>query len=142
MFSHVVVGWDGSGASDRAVDVAAEVVLRFGARLEIVEVVSPVPHRGPDEAARAEERRAQIDHARGPIERCEQHGIAATLRLVEGTDAARVLVDEVHRSGADLLVLGHRTAGTLERRVTGDVAERVLRIATTPILIVGDEGRT
>ena len=139
MFSHVVVGWDGSGASERAVDVAAEVAHRFGARLEILEILSPVPHRGPDEATRAEERRNQIDHASGPVKRSQRRGVEATIRIAEGSDPARALVEEARRSGGDLLVVGHRTTGILERRLRGDVAERVMRLATTPLLVVGDE---
>jgi nucleotide-binding universal stress UspA family protein len=39
-------------------------------------------------------------------------------------------------------VVGHHRAGALERRLTGDIAEDVLRVATTPVLVVFDESRT
>jgi nucleotide-binding universal stress UspA family protein len=142
MFSHLIVGWDGSDLSERAVNVAAEVAQRFGARLEIVEIIEPVPHRGPDRAERDAERAAQIDRARSPLERCKRRGVEATFRLAEGNDIAQALAAEAHRSGADLLVLGHPASGGLERRLAGDVAERVIRTATIPILVVGDQSRT
>lgn len=142
MFSHLIVGWDGSALSERAVDVAAEVAQRFGARLEIVEVVEPIPHRGPDRAEREAERDAQTERAQGPLERCRRRGVEARFRLAEGNDVGRTLAEEAHHSGADLLVLGHPASGGLERRLAVDVAEHVLRTAAIPILIVGNESRT
>ncbi|HTW85578.1 MAG TPA: universal stress protein [Candidatus Sulfotelmatobacter sp.] len=141
MFSHVLVGWDETAIADRAVDVAAEVARRFDARLAIVDVVQPVPHGGPDERERQAELRGHRLHGEEAVARAARHGVTASFALIEDGDAAHALVDAAHRIGADLIVVGRRHSGSLERKLLGSVSDTVLRLAQTPVLVVSDELR-
>lgn len=141
MFSHILAGWDASPAANRAVDAATEIAHRFDARLTIIEVVPSVPHGGPDEAVRESERGRQAEHASAMIDRIRQRGVEATLHLAEGADKAQVLLDQGHQVGADLIVIGRGHDGGIARLFSAELAERLVRIAITPLLVVPDDGR-
>ena len=53
---------------------------------------------------------------------------------------ARTIADEAEAAGADLVVIATRGAGGIERGLLGSVAERVVRLASCPVLTLRGEG--
>jgi nucleotide-binding universal stress UspA family protein len=68
-------------------------------------------------------------------ERLRRAGLQVT-RISASGDAASEILDQCHARGADLVALGTHGRSGVSRWVLGSVAERVLRHARTPILLV------
>jgi nucleotide-binding universal stress UspA family protein len=56
--------------------------------------------------------------------------------VFEGADAARVIAEQAKKSRAAMIVMGSHGRTGLERAVLGSVAERTLRYAACPVLVV------
>ena len=137
---HVLCPVDFSECSRRALDVAAKLVRRFGARLYIQHTAQPLLVGDPQSAmtvvdvdtllrsARAEVRRLMIDHG---IDTSE-----ATVLLNDGDPSARILGTISHEH-ADLVVMGTHGRGSVGRALFGSVTEDVIHKARCPVLVVG-----
>lgn len=137
----IVAGVDGSAEAAAAIEAAAELARRTGARLELVAVADDGlglrPRRGPlgelTELAEWDEAvAARRDHAAKLVARAAAN-LDATTDVRVGDPA-----EELARAaaGADLLVLGSRQWGALDRVVIGSTAEELLRGAPCSLLLV------
>jgi nucleotide-binding universal stress UspA family protein len=89
-----------------------------------------LPDFSPDVTRRVEEElRRRVEAADGP----ETPDERVETRVVHGRPA-QVIVDEA--APGDLIVIGTRSRGEIERLFLGSVAERVLRAARCPVLVV------
>lgn len=138
----VVVGVDGSDHSLAAARIALALARQSSARLLITTVVRPpegwwgiggAPPT-PDAFATAvlEGRRRVLDEAERAL---ELDGVDYDTVEEVGDPASR-LADVCRTEEADLLVVGRRGAGLVERLVVGSVADRVVHIAPCPVLTV------
>lgn len=138
----VVVGVDGSEQSLEAARLAVSVARRFDARLLIATVVRPPEGwwgiggapPPPDAFASAvvEGRKRILDQAERAL---DLEGIDYDT-VEEVGDPASQLSELCRTEDADLLVVGRRGAGLVERLVVGSVADRVAHIAPCPVLTV------
>jgi nucleotide-binding universal stress UspA family protein len=138
----VVAGVDGSEGGERAAKVAADIARKWGARLLLVTVVrTPEGWWGIGGAPPTPEAlsTALIEGQQQILDETE-----AMLDL-EGVEYQTVeeLGDPVNRllavcedNDADLVVIGRRGAGLMERVVLGSVADRLCHLAPCPVLIV------
>jgi nucleotide-binding universal stress UspA family protein len=121
--------------SRHALAVTLELAARCGARVEAVHVTAGKgeieAHDGPS-AAEDEDERELATIAREARSRAGV-GLAPDTSVVHG-DPAGVLV--ASSAGAALIVVGTHARGAFTRAVLGSVAEAVLRVATTPVLVV------
>lgn len=138
----IVVGVDGSEQSLDAARVAIAIARRWDARLLIVTVVRPPegwwgiggapPTPDAFAAAVVEGRRRILDRAEAslPLEDVDYETVE------EIGDPAMQLSDVCRREDAQLLVVGRRGAGIVERLIVGSVADRVAHAAPCPVLTV------
>lgn len=140
----VVVGINGTGGSDRAVDAALEAAREWGVPLRLATTWAPAPpnqwNRGPagynsaEEASADYQAAAEKAHAEAPErissanEDVEVQGTVIEAHPVDG------LVEAAKHGG--LLVLGTRGHGTLAGALLGSTTLGVLHQATSPIMIV------
>jgi len=143
----VVLAVDGSAHSRRAVAFLARLIPR--GRVTVVAVVEPV--RAPSMALLPAGVRGQLAGAAAALERSQ---VAAARRNVEaaagalgkagwtartsvrsGVPLAEIL-RAVKQERADLLVLGARGTGGLDRLLLGSVADGALKQAKIAVLIV------
>lgn len=115
--NRILVAYDGSEASQRALDAAADLV-GYGSSLSVVHVQ---PAGGPDGRL--------VERAR---ERLLQRQVTARYLEPFG-DPARQIVEAAISVGADLIVVGRRNA--LER-LSGSVSAGVLERAPCNVLVV------
>jgi nucleotide-binding universal stress UspA family protein len=121
---HVVVAWNGSRESARAVAEA----LPYLQQAERVTVIVVIEGRDIEyEAVLGTEAVAHLSH----------HGIDARLLHVknERGDVGDTLLDEAQRLQADLVVLGGYSHSRLRERLLGGVTYRLLHQAPLPLLM-------
>jgi nucleotide-binding universal stress UspA family protein len=145
----VVLGVDGSPHARRAVELLARLAPKAGNQLTVVHVVEPIrlPSLGPAPAAVRSAVQAQADAT-------VAEGVAAARREVEAA-ARRVgrtgwrtrtqvplgapldeLLAAVRGARGDLLALGARGVGGVERLLLGSVAEGAVGRAPVSVLVV------
>ncbi len=136
----IVVGNDGSDYSIAAVRMAAEMAKALGAKLTIVHV-SHLPVTFYAAAFEAPiDLKEQMDSLRAEAERraravLDEVGIEAELVTLDG-NPADALVEYAEKEKADLLVVGSRGAGAIERFLLGSTSSRIVHHAHCPVLVV------
>jgi nucleotide-binding universal stress UspA family protein len=160
MIRTIVMGYDGTDVADRALDRAAELAERFGARVIVLavgrsttiprpdlvpETVVPLMPAGgmtpafppeslppPTEAEPDEPTMRMLERARGAL---SARGIDADYVSAVG-DPAEVLIQAADERDADLVVVGSRERGFLERLLGDGVDEKLARKTRRDILLV------
>jgi nucleotide-binding universal stress UspA family protein len=144
MYARILVGVDGSAASQRGLEEAVRLAQQGSAKLRIVHVLGEfalmagVPEAAYLEAVLAEARRGGEQVVAKARAAAEGHGVDVEAELVEtvGRTIGEVLADEVTRWRADLVVLGTHGRRGLRRMVLGSDAESVVRTSPVPVLLV------
>lgn len=142
-----VVGVDGSADSMAAARFFASLPLERSMRLRLVAVIEPpyappVPpdlfatSMGPAADAMVRERRSELEGVLSRIE-SEFRGKVGSLEssVVVGRPAQEITLAS-REPGVDLVVVGARGLGGVQRLVLGSVSDRLLRHADCPVLIV------
>ena len=144
--SGIIVGVDGSGHSQRALERAMHEAALHQVPLTVITVSEAI--RGyfsgmaiyPDDAERTEEARklAQAEADKVLAELDEPRPASVTVKAVHGFP-----VEELINAGkdADMIVVGSRGAGGFTRLMMGSVANQVAQHAHCPVLIVPPENR-
>jgi nucleotide-binding universal stress UspA family protein len=133
----LVVGADGSPASDRALEWALEEARRRGATVRVVTAFGPVQHGGTlDEPAAA--RRAREAAERVQVEQVARvahayRDVVMTEEVVGGRPVERLV--EAARE-ASLQVVGSHGAGRLQQLLVGSVAAGCIRAADCPVVVL------
>ncbi len=144
--SGIIVGVDGSGHSQRALELAMKEAAIRHVPLTVLTVHEAI--RGyysgaavfPDDPARTEEARAaaqgESDKVLASLD--GPHPESVTVKAVHGFP-----VEELINAGrdADMLVLGSRGAGGFTRLMLGSTAGQVVQHSHCPVLIVPPENR-
>ncbi len=132
----ILVGYDGSKESEKALDAAVDLAKAAGANLVVQHVVSIGPEAYEagtlDVDAIERELGKMLDQA---VERARQAGVTATKVLSRG-DVAGTILREVEQRGADLIVVGSLGRGRMARLLMGSVADKLVRGAPVPVLVV------
>ena len=134
----IVVGYDNTEPSQRALERAADIAEKFGSRL-VVTSVSPVlipsgTHGtgGIDPTDPPEQHQAELEQAKQYL---SGRNLSAELQPASG-DAAEAIVEAAEQTGATLIVVGTREPGTLERLLGTSVSQAVSKHAHCDVLIV------
>jgi nucleotide-binding universal stress UspA family protein len=140
MYDHIMVGVDGSEASERAARYALELASRVDASVTALHVVEG---RALDLAAGSDEetelRRERAAVLAGIEKIADEVGHPVADELATG-DPATQLTD--HASEADLVVVGRQGLSGVKRRLLGGVTEQVLHHSETPVLVVPDAAQS
>jgi nucleotide-binding universal stress UspA family protein len=138
----VVVGVDGSAASEEALRYALRQAKLEGARMRVVTAwhVPPIAYGGPGVGALVDLRseflkdgEAILDHALSSLSADETAGVEIDRVVREGRPAS-VLVEEA--KDADLLVVGSRGHGGFAELLLGSVSHECAQRAPCPIVII------
>jgi nucleotide-binding universal stress UspA family protein len=145
----VVLGVDGSPHSRRAVELLARLAPKAGAQVTVVHVVEPIrlPSLGPAPSAVRSAVQAQADARTAEAVAAARREVeAAARRLGRAGWRTRALVpvgaplpellDAVRGSRADLLAIGARGVGGVQRLLLGSVAEGAVGRAPVSVLVV------
>lgn len=151
MYRHILVAIDGSPTSARAFDAALQLARESGAELQPLYVVDvPImaydaPGYDPSIVRDAflEESKHLADDA---LARMKHDNVQGAPRVIEANpvgddfDIAHCILHAATDLNADLVVMGTHGRRGVRRLVLGSVAERFLRIAKCPVLMISAHG--
>ncbi|MEX3693441.1 universal stress protein [Paraburkholderia sp. BR14263] len=145
MYSRILVALDGSKTASHALDAAIRLALDTGAQLQALYVVDlpviayDVPGYDPSIVRDAYIEEGRVIRADADA-RMTQQGVKGSSRSVEvelpAEDVAQCIQQAATDWHADLIVMGTHGRRGVRRLMLGSVAERVLRCARRPVLLV------
>ena len=133
----IVVGYDGTDESERALDRVSELASALGSSVVVTSVsavMTGAAHGGgsADPTDPPEEHQALLDAAKAKL---AANGVEADTVLGTG-DAAEAIVQLAEQRNADLIAVGTREPGFFERLLGHSVSAAVQRHAHCDVLIV------
>lgn len=132
---------DFSDISARAEIYAAAMARHYGASLHLLHVDPPMPVMAPYgeipvDARMFEEQREVADaDLAAAAERARSQGLTVETTM-KGGHPAREILKLADTAPADMLVIGTHGRGGVEHLLLGSVAEKIMRKATCPVLVV------
>lgn len=146
MFKHLLVPLDGSMLAEQALPMAQSLALRFNSRITLLQAVS-LPYAvgyghelsGPYyhlNSLNQELKREAAIYMNTRRQALHNEGITVDVQLVTGKSPAEAILAAVDELGADAIVMSTHGRSGMMRWVFGSVADKVLREATVPILLV------
>lgn len=151
IYSHILVPFDGSKYSQRALDEAIKIAKNFSSKFDVIMVVHPPVLEPPgmffgmvpgiqwekafdeyvDVAAMKAEHILQET-----VEYCRKKGVKANYKVISDKPGTAIL-DFAKTSDIDLIVMGSQGLKGIEKiKVLGSVSRHVLENATCPVLII------
>jgi nucleotide-binding universal stress UspA family protein len=141
----VLVPLDGSPRAESILEPATALGALWEAQYVLARVIPPVPILGLDlggyaagglDLAETEYRQADAHaYLEGVAERLRSRSLRVRTSVVVDKHPVRGILDAAQSHGADLIALSTRGRGGLKRLLLGSVADKVIRAATTPVLV-------
>ena len=141
----ILVATDFSDISDEALKAASLYARMFGSKVFVTHVFDPTPNVPPVVWSRPDllERniRVEIEEAiretlTGKTAELLKGVSEVELSVVQHPSPGRAIVEIAEDEGVDLVIVGSHGRSGLSRAVLGSVAERVVRHAPCPVLVV------
>jgi nucleotide-binding universal stress UspA family protein len=145
----IVVGYDGSEASQLALDRVAELAPLLQAKVIVTSVEMPIvadgglmpaPVVNVDLDLHEREHRERERLLREAQSYLDERGIAAEVAAAVGPPVDEI-IEVAEQRDADLIVVGTHEPGFLERLLRGSVSQGVARRAHCDVLIVHPRGK-
>ena len=132
----ILVGFDGSGESERALDLASDLAKASSGSLIVQHVISIGAEAYATGAVDVEAIEAAVGAMLdAAVERMRAFGVSATKVLSRG-DVAATILREAEERGVDLIVVGSLGRGRMARVLMGSVADKLVHAAPVPVLVV------
>jgi nucleotide-binding universal stress UspA family protein len=142
MYRRIIVGTDGSDYSDKAIDHAIDLCKSLGAELIAVSVVNMDAVRCIEDTDRDVYCKIQDNlkkRANEILDDVEKKAIKEKIlikKVIQVGDPAEVMVELAKREKANLIVVGTKGLLGVKRAVLGNHAEKIVRWAKVPVLVV------
>lgn len=139
LFSRILIAYDGSPGSERALDAAVHLAGEQKASLVILSVVEGVPRFAGtidevDDAVRGQTE--ALTERQGQARRkAEEYGISTIKTEIQVGHAAQIIVEAAGHEHADLLVLGRSGHSQVWGRFMGSTADKIVRHVSCSVLI-------
>ncbi|MGW8246723.1 MAG: universal stress protein [Acidiferrobacterales bacterium] len=146
MFKTILLCYDGSREGQAVLDDGAELAQHFNADTHLLAVIQPSAAAVVAEAIAAESPLTEIGRAaeeilKQGIEQLTNKGLKVEGHIVEGQAVEQIAL-MAREIGADLIVLGHRHRGPLQRWWQNSVGSTLLDESPCSILIaLGKDGK-
>lgn len=139
-FAKMLVPLDGSPLAEQSLSVAESICRAYGTHLTLFSVDPPrngrwpfttTPQNGQIEKGKLK-RKQYLEQI---ASRLEKTGIATGIAIDQG-DVATKIISFAHDNCADLIVMGTHDRSGLERWFSGRIANKTIRLSTTPVLLL------
>jgi nucleotide-binding universal stress UspA family protein len=145
LFSHILVGTDGSDTAAEAVRQATELAKATGARLDFVSAFDPVPRQRLEDEQRTAP--GDVQYEIGPREdvnmileaaaaAAKHEGVGEVQTHAREGDPADAILDVAEEVKADLIVVGNKGMTGARRFLLGSVPNKVSHHAPCSVIIV------
>ncbi len=141
-YKNILLGYDGSQSSKKALEKAVKLVKKLDAQLHIVGVIKPfefaaIDYIPPEEIEKYEEEELQKEEVilKEAIEYAKNNGVNAVFKVMEG-DPAEELMTYADENGCDLIIVGKRGKGGFKRLLLGSTAGNLVKYANQSVLVV------
>jgi nucleotide-binding universal stress UspA family protein len=136
-FRRILVGYDSSEQSEKAVTLAISLAAALDSKVLIFAVARP------PEPATSVELHAVLDDIRQHyeesfrriLEAAKSAGVDLATEVAVGHPAEQI-IHKAEVFGADLVIVGRRGTSLFEKWILGSVSERVLRYAPCPVMVM------
>jgi len=141
-FKKIVIGYDGSESSKKALLKAIELSKEMNAELHIIGVVRPfeffaIDYIPPEEIEEYEKEEISKEEKflKEASELAEKEGVKPFLKVMEG-EPAEELMTYADENNCDLIIVGHRGVGGFKRMLLGSTASNLVKYANQSVLVV------
>ncbi|MHB8483972.1 MAG: universal stress protein, partial [Nitrospiria bacterium] len=139
LFKKILVPTDFSPQSEKSLDHAVMIANQFAAKIFLLHVIEPFPYTTTDAFMVVDNSEAMRSIAESLIKNLDktlrQRKISAKTDLVVGNTTQEIIM-KAEREKIDLIVMGTHGRTGLEHVLLGSVAEKVVRLATCPVLTI------
>ena len=146
----ILVPLDGSPLAEAVLEPVTALARLWDAEISLVQVVHPIPLTSDpvlpfpagysDEVTRIRREEAQ-DYIRDVAERLREAGVRASGVAVMGGGVAETLLDLARPERVGLIATATHGRGGVRRLVLGSVADKLVRGAEVPVLVVRPRGK-
>jgi nucleotide-binding universal stress UspA family protein len=145
MFKHILVPLDGSRLAEAALPAACELAAKFDSEITLLRVTSsPMLFTNVDgyvygdligtmRQQSRDEATAYLNSHKGVL---RQQGYIVHAQILENESPATAILDVVEVQNMDGIVMSTHGRGGLVRWMFGSVADKVLRHADVPVLLI------
>jgi nucleotide-binding universal stress UspA family protein len=150
-FAHILIALDGSPLAEQSIPHALKLAGQSGARLTLLRVVQPVvvipdyasplqPPVFPESIVQLRQQQAR-DYITRVAEslRGELADVRAEVTVAANSDALEI-IEYARAHDVDLIALATHGRSGLKRLVLGSVADKVIRGAPVPVLVIRPDG--
>lgn len=130
MLSKLMVGYDGSPHSEKALDFAIFIARKFGSAVTLVHVV---PYTYIGKASEEDVRKGEEVLSRG-VEKLRGAGIAFDYKLLDG-DPAEKMAELALNEKYDAIIVGSRGLGGFKELLLGSVSHKLTHHAKCTVII-------
>lgn len=144
MFKHLLVPLDGSPIAESALSTAQEIATRFDGQITLFHVIDSTHILPSIELLHSEavvslrEQADQMirDYLRKIKINLSQEGHDVKVEIISGKSVAEAILEAVNKLEMDAIVMCTHGRGGLQRWVYGSVADKILKHATIPVVLV------
>lgn len=148
-FKRILIATDFGDAADRALTLGCELARMFGSRVFLLHVVEDISaHFGaPEYGAAIGQIQSDLEESargriKGLLKQSDLQGLDAETTVLTLGSPAPAIVSFARDKQADLIVMGTHGRGKVASLLLGSVAERVVRTAACPVLVVHEHAVT
>jgi len=134
LFRRIVVGYDGSEHSRRALDAAVDPAKMHGAVVHVITVID-IASLSSDPAAVGIVREAANQISSEAFERLSRDNVDHNVYIRQG-DPGDEIIKLAEEIKADLIIVGSRGLSKLKRIFLGSVSQKVVSRSRVPVLVV------
>jgi nucleotide-binding universal stress UspA family protein len=144
MFKHILVPLDGSALAESALPAALELARHFESKITLLRVAQAplLPNIDGystvelDASLRDQARQEAIEYLRGQAGSLRQQGYDVRVHSAVGQPVAEHILSTADLLEIDTIVMSTHGWGGLRRWVYGSVADKVLRHAKIPVVLI------
>lgn len=143
LFTHILIPLDGSHLSEAALPIAQEIATRFTSQITLLRVAQPLhlPKLTSEfteliTTLQSEARQEAITYLQSWQNSLTQQGHQVNYRVAEGESVTETILQTASNLNIDLIIMSTHGRSGVQRWVYGSVADKVLRHASVPVLLI------